>query len=124
MKAKVIADRIGAKLGDVLHLEEGRRSKRNSGLVGDADWGGDDSRFGFGGAVMGFAIALSGAASNSVSLVDFSTWGMVDEFKHFLPRLLELTAMGALLTEGEIILGKLSQAGWQAWPADEQASLS
>lgn len=32
---------------------------------------------GFGGAIVGFAIALSGAASNSVSLVDFATWGLV-----------------------------------------------
>jgi putative membrane protein len=32
---------------------------------------------GFGGAVVGYAIALSGAASNSVSLVDFATWGIV-----------------------------------------------
>jgi putative membrane protein len=32
---------------------------------------------GFGGAIVGFAIALSGAASNSVSLVDFAIWGVV-----------------------------------------------
>jgi putative membrane protein len=32
---------------------------------------------GFGGAVLGFAIALSGAASNSVSLLDFVTWGVI-----------------------------------------------
>jgi putative membrane protein len=32
---------------------------------------------GFGGAIVGFAIALSGAASNSVSLVDFAIWGLV-----------------------------------------------
>jgi putative membrane protein len=32
---------------------------------------------GFGGAIVGFSIALSGAASNSVSLVDFATWGLV-----------------------------------------------
>jgi len=32
---------------------------------------------GFGGAILGFAIALSGAAANSVSLVDFATWGVV-----------------------------------------------
>jgi putative membrane protein len=32
---------------------------------------------GLGGAVLGFAIALSGAASNSVSLVDFITWGII-----------------------------------------------
>lgn len=32
---------------------------------------------GFGGAIVGFAIALGGAASNSVSLIDFATWGVV-----------------------------------------------
>ncbi|MEM9300772.1 MAG: DUF350 domain-containing protein [Pseudomonadota bacterium] len=32
---------------------------------------------GFVGAVIGFAIALGGAASNSVSLVDFAVWGVV-----------------------------------------------
>jgi putative membrane protein len=32
---------------------------------------------GFGGAILGYAIALSGAASNSVSLIDFATWGIV-----------------------------------------------
>lgn len=31
----------------------------------------------FGGAIIGFAIALSGAASNSVSIVDFLTWGLI-----------------------------------------------
>lgn len=32
---------------------------------------------GFGGAVIGFSIALSGAASNSVSMVDFVTWAAI-----------------------------------------------
>lgn len=32
---------------------------------------------GFGGAIVGFAIALGGAASNSISLIDFATWGIV-----------------------------------------------
>jgi putative membrane protein len=32
---------------------------------------------GLGGAVVGFAIALSGAASNSVSWIDFLTWGVI-----------------------------------------------
>ncbi len=30
---------------------------------------------GFGGAVVGFSIALGGAASYSISLLDFATWG-------------------------------------------------
>lgn len=32
---------------------------------------------GFGGAIIGFSIALAGAASNSVSLLDFAIWGIV-----------------------------------------------
>lgn len=32
---------------------------------------------GFGGALIGFAIALSGAAANSVSIIDFAVWGVV-----------------------------------------------
>ena len=32
---------------------------------------------GFGGAVLGFAIALGGAASNSVSVLDFATWALI-----------------------------------------------
>lgn len=30
---------------------------------------------GFGGAILGFALALAGAATHSVSLIDFATWG-------------------------------------------------
>jgi putative membrane protein len=32
---------------------------------------------GFGGAMVGFSIALAGAATNSLSLVDFVIWGIV-----------------------------------------------
>lgn len=32
---------------------------------------------GFGGAIIGFALALASAATNSVSLVDFAVWGVV-----------------------------------------------
>lgn len=32
---------------------------------------------GFGGAIVGFCIALAGAVSNSESLIDFATWGLV-----------------------------------------------
>ncbi|MCU7555657.1 DUF350 domain-containing protein [Alteromonas sp. ASW11-19] len=32
---------------------------------------------GFGGALVGFAIALGGAASNSIALIDFAIWGVV-----------------------------------------------
>ncbi|GLS27239.1 DUF350 domain-containing protein [Marinibactrum halimedae] len=32
---------------------------------------------GFGGTIVGFAIALSGAISNSISLIDFTIWAVV-----------------------------------------------
>ncbi len=32
---------------------------------------------GFGGALIGFALALSGAAANSVSIIDFVIWGVI-----------------------------------------------
>jgi len=32
---------------------------------------------GFGGAIIGFAIALAGAVSNSEGLIDFAIWGLV-----------------------------------------------
>lgn len=32
---------------------------------------------GFGGAIIGFAIALGGAASNSVALLDFAVWALI-----------------------------------------------
>lgn len=32
---------------------------------------------GFGGAIIGFSLALSSAAENSVSLIDFATWGAI-----------------------------------------------
>ncbi|BFM48995.1 DUF350 domain-containing protein [Marinomonas sp. THO17] len=32
---------------------------------------------GLGGAIIGFSIALGGAATNSVSFIDFATWGLV-----------------------------------------------
>lgn len=32
---------------------------------------------GFGGAIVGFSIALAGAATNSTSLLDFALWGLI-----------------------------------------------
>ena len=32
---------------------------------------------GFGGAIIGFSLALASAASNSVSILDFATWGVI-----------------------------------------------
>lgn len=80
---------------------------------------------GFGGAVVGFAIALSGAATNSVSLVDFITWGAVALVAQifafllvrfgFMPRIVERIesneiSAGVMLAATNIAVGLLNAA--------------
>jgi putative membrane protein len=80
---------------------------------------------GLGGAVVGFSIALAGAASNSVSLLDFGTWALVALVAQvlafaivrfvFMPRLItrieegEVSA-GAMLAAVAIAVGLLNAA--------------
>jgi hypothetical protein len=53
-----------------------------------------------------------------------TTWGNVNDFKHFLPRLLELMVVDAEWpVEQEIVAGKLLYASWATWPAAEKDSL-
>jgi len=56
-----------------------------------------------------------------------TTWGDAADYKHFLPRILELAIGGGRSSwpglELEIIAGKLQMAGVQSWPAPELAAL-
>lgn len=53
-----------------------------------------------------------------------STCGEVEDFKHFLPQIFELTSEGAFTWPyPEIALGKLRYAQWQSWPHAEQAAI-
>ena len=54
-----------------------------------------------------------------------STWGDEDDFRHFLPRVLELAMTNNSLSfvAPELILDKLAYAGWGAWPAAEQEAV-
>lgn len=61
---------------------------------------------------------------NASQLTDYvgraiSTWGSVDDFKHYLPRILELTAQFDAPYAASIVFGKLEYAGWRAWPSTE-----
>jgi hypothetical protein len=53
------------------------------------------------------------------------TWGDVDDFRHFLPRLLELVAgyppFGWI--DAEPLLGRLAYADWREWPQREQTAI-
>ena len=80
---------------------------------------------GLGGALLGFAIALSGAASNSVSLIDFAIWGVVALLAQsiafllirliFMPKIVERieaneVSAGIMLAATSVAVGLLNAA--------------
>ena len=61
------------------------------------------------------------------------TWGGENEFKHFLPRILELLTLvgepSSVFVDPECVLGKLTyssqgKTSWHRWPTLEQAAIS
>lgn len=48
-----------------------------------------------------------------------TTWGDTSDFKHFLPRMLELMAQTDFAADTALVLRKLQYANWHQWPADE-----
>lgn len=56
------------------------------------------------------------------SVKTMTTWGDEVDFKHFLPRLLELIAQDQL-NAVEILLGKLTYSQWWSWPDQEYAAV-
>lgn len=53
-----------------------------------------------------------------------SVWGDASEFRHYLPRILDLIARGRRgWLDADLFLGKLEQAGWKSWPAVEKAAI-
>lgn len=80
---------------------------------------------GFGGAILGFAIALASAASNSVSLIDFAIWGAIALIAQllafallrfgFMPKIVERmeqneVSAGIVLATVNIAIGLLNAA--------------
>ncbi|AWF80859.1 hypothetical protein BTJ40_08605 [Microbulbifer sp. A4B17] len=80
---------------------------------------------GFGGAVLGFAIAVGGAASNSISIIDFAIWALVALIAQliafaiirfgFMPRIVERiedgeVSAGVMLAATTIAVGVLNAA--------------
>lgn len=52
------------------------------------------------------------------------TWGEESDLKHFLPRILELTAMwDCPAFEVEVFFKKLELTDWQTWPQEEQEAV-
>lgn len=64
----------------------------------------------------------------SLSIDDFgrypfkamSTWGTVEDFKYFLPRILELSFYSFNLLNSDTFFNKILSAGWRDWSEDEK----
>lgn len=52
-----------------------------------------------------------------------TTWGTLNDYKYFLPRILELTEDGSLLCDAEVTLRKLHYGGFCDWPSAERRSV-
>ena len=52
-----------------------------------------------------------------------TTWGDVNDYKHYLPRIFELTAKRELIVDTFVTLGKLDYGKWKEWNSDEQKSV-
>ena len=55
-----------------------------------------------------------------------TTWGTVQDFKHFLPRVLEIAAEGAFnqSVDVEVVFSKLEYGDWHQWPERERAAVT
>lgn len=66
--------------------------------------------------------ALKDLTTDDLGLYAFramTTVGDADDFRHFLPRILELVLSAEFPVDREVVLGKLRFAKWTEWPADE-----
>jgi len=52
-----------------------------------------------------------------------TTWGSVDDFRHFLPRIFEVLTTLPLGWEEWVALDKLNYSQWRTWPEPEQTAV-
>jgi hypothetical protein len=52
-----------------------------------------------------------------------TTWGDVEDFKHYLPRIFEITATTNFIVDTFVVLGKLEYGKWRFWPQTEQMAI-
>ena len=68
--------------------------------------------------------ALENDDLNYYAFKAMTTFGDKEDFKHYLPRIFELTAKKELVVDTFVILGKLEYASWQNWDKDEQTTIN
>jgi hypothetical protein len=52
-----------------------------------------------------------------------TTVGHVDNFRYFLPRIVELATEGAFLVEREVVFSKIRYGRWHEWPPHEREAV-
>lgn len=52
-----------------------------------------------------------------------TTWGNVDDFKHYLPRIFELMLDDDFYPDAFVVLGKLEYGLWETWSDNEQQAI-
>lgn len=53
-----------------------------------------------------------------------TTWGDINDYKHYLPRIFELSAKRKLIVDTFVTLGKLDYAQWKQWHSKEQETIN
>jgi hypothetical protein len=69
---------------------------------------------------------LGGGDLSEYACRAMTTWGSIDDFKHFVPRLMELVGVEGTVGDGdvEIVLGKFGYGKWTRWPAREREAVA
>lgn len=66
---------------------------------------------------------LNGDDLSPYAFKAMSTWGNVNDFKHYLPRILDLLSAEELPLDVFIVTDKLDYAKWREWPQEEQHAI-
>lgn len=72
------------------------------------------------------AVPLRGLVEEDLDIFYFkalTTWGELDDFKHFLPRIFEILTQFPMGWEECVALDKLNYGHWQTWPETEQQAI-
>lgn len=67
---------------------------------------------------------LQGEDLSRYAFKAMTTWGNVNDFKHFLPRILELMRGDELNIHASTVLGKLKYGRWGSWESAEQKAVT
>jgi len=67
---------------------------------------------------------LDGEDLSRYAFKAMTTWGDVDDFKHYMPRIFELVVTTDFIVDTSVTLGKLDYGKWKNWPGTEKKAVS